>query len=66
LFTVAIFGSFSSIWQRHKQNGTKNGTENDAKNGYREHPGKGISEKMEQKCILLARHRAKNMKNGHF
>jgi hypothetical protein len=40
-----IFGLFSSIWQRNKQKGTKNGTKNDGENGYREHPGKGISEK---------------------
>ena len=37
----AIFGSFSSIWQRNKQNGTKNGTENDVKNSYHETSRKG-------------------------
>jgi len=47
-----IFGSFSSIWQRNKQKGTKNGTENDVKNGYREHPGKGISEKWSKNAFF--------------
>ena len=38
----AIFGSFSSIWQRNKQKGTKNIMENDVKIVT---PGKGKSEK---------------------
>ena len=58
-----IFGSFSSIWQRNKQNGTINGMENDVKNTY---PREGKSRKMEQKRIFLARHTAKMMKNDHF
>ena len=39
-----IFGSFSSVWQRNKQNGTKHGKEN-VKNSYCEIPGKGNLEK---------------------
>ena len=43
MFTVAIFGSFSCIWQRNKQKGIKN----DVKNGYRETPWKANLGKME-------------------
>jgi len=71
----AIFGSFSISFSAHfrlffrgtNEKGLKNETKNGVKNGYREHPvSKGIFRKMEQKCILLARHRAKKMENLPF
>jgi hypothetical protein len=31
LFTVAIFGSFSHVWQKKDQNGPKNEVKNDVK-----------------------------------
>jgi hypothetical protein len=49
---VAIFGSFSSIWWRNKQKETKNGTENDVKNSYRETPGKGNLEKWSKNAFF--------------
>jgi hypothetical protein len=34
LFTVAIFGSFSGVWQKNDQNEATNDVKNEAKNGY--------------------------------
>ena len=63
LFTVAILGPFSAHFQTHfrlifmylaeKQTKvTENDVENDAKNGYREHPGKEILEKWSKNAFF--------------
>ena len=65
LFTVAILGAFSAHFQTHfrlifmylaeKQiKVTENDVENDAKNGYREHPGKEILEKWSKNAFFLS------------
>ena len=59
LFTVAILGPFSAHFQTHfwlifmylAEKQTKV-TENDAKNGYREHPGKEILEKWSKNAFF--------------
>ena len=61
-----IFGSFLSIWQRNKQKGTKNGMENDVKNGYCETPGKWILGKWSKNAFFSPGTLPKNEKCSFF